>query len=149
MGHLWGWNVLQVGKLRWDGEGEGCGGGWREGGGSLSAGYSSEKTRTKIMNVFLSSLRISLGHSFHCFIKCLRRRRIVHVLFSESENLVELLQKVRALEECNLLHTELINVWNSGRYLFQRQLYLHTAPHTHTNNIWTADFFSSHSISLK
>ena len=68
MGHLWGWNVLQVVKLRRDGAGDGgvcvC-----VGGGKLRAGDSSEKTwrkkkkkerKKEKVNVFLSSLQISL-----------------------------------------------------------------------------------------
>lgn len=51
-------------------------------------------------------------------------------MFSKSENLVELLQKPGAWKSV-IYSTKLINVWNTGWYLFQRQLYLYTPLHTH------------------
>lgn len=65
-------------------------------------------------------------------------------MFSKSENLVELLQKPGPWKSV-IYSTKLINVWNTGWYLFQRQLYLHTPPHTKKH---LANELSSHSIFL-
>lgn len=121
MGHLWGWNVLQVVKLRRDGRGRGgeCS--------NLSAGYSSEKTQSKKMNVFLSSLQVSLWHSFHCFIKMPEKKKN-RAYVSKSEDLVELLQEPGPWKYV-IYSMELINVWKAGWHLFQRQLYQYI-PHT-------------------
>lgn len=70
MGHLWGWNVLQVVKLRRDGV-KG-----RVGVGVTSAlATVQRKSKAKKMNVFLSFLQISLWHSFHCFIKMPEKKK--------------------------------------------------------------------------
>lgn len=110
MGHLWGWNVLQVVKLRGAGNRGWC---------NLSAGCSSEKPKPKKMNVFLSSLQISLLHSFHCFIKMPEKKKNCAYVFQEWEPW-----------KCVIYSIKLINAWNTGWYLFRRQLYLYTPTHT-------------------
>lgn len=73
-------------------------------------------------------------------------------MFSKSENRVELLQKPGPWKSV-IYSTKLINVWNTGWYLFQRQLYLHTPPHTQitsgqlTASVHTVFFLSQHAYS--
>lgn len=138
MGHLWGWNVLQVAKLRRDG---------MEGGGTSVLATVQRKPgakKNKKMDVFLSSLQISLWHSFHCFIKMPEKKKDRAYVFQEWESCRAPPKKPEPWKSV-IYSTKLNNVWNTGWYLFQGQLYLHTPLHTHTNNIWPAEF-SVHTV---
>lgn len=124
MGHLWGWNVLQVVKLRRDGVKGGGGRSWS----NLSAGYSSEKKQSKKderISFFSPNIALTFFPLFHknaweeeesctCFPR-------VRTLLSSS--------KSPGPWKCVIYSAKLINVWNAGWYLLRRQLY-QCNPHT-------------------
>lgn len=68
--------MLQVVKLRRDGMGEGVGV-------TSVLATVQRKPEPKKMNVFLSSLQISLKHSFHCFIKMPEKKKNRAHVFQE------------------------------------------------------------------
>lgn len=139
MGHLWGWNVLQVAKLRRvQKEGER---------GNLSAGYSSEKTQPlptqKHERISFFSPNIALTF-FPLF----------HKNALEEEELCVCFPRVRTLSSTSKSRS-LGSVWFTLQSLLMSETLADTyfscicsPPPPRTNNIWSADCFSSHGISI-